>query len=86
MDEHLCFEVVQVHDDLVLEMELLALLSVDKLLLNELLHEEHIRTVLSATKIKVREKVSYTSFKGFVKVSISNRKGSCLLTWLRFEG
>ena len=63
LDEYLCFEVVQVHDDLVLEVELLALLPVDKLLLDELLHEEHVWAVLSATKIKVRENVSYTSFK-----------------------
>lgn len=47
LDKHLCFEVVQVHYDLVLEVELLATLPIDKLLLDKLLHEEHIRAVLS---------------------------------------
>jgi len=88
LDQHLRSEVVQVHNDLVLEVELLATLSINKLLLNKLLHKEHIRTVLSAKIIKVREKVSYTSFvEVFDKMRrIRDRKRRFLLTWLHFEG
>ena len=41
LDHHFLLQVVQVHDDLVVEVELLTTLSIDELSLHEVVKQEH---------------------------------------------
>ena len=52
-DEDRLLEVIQVHDDLVLEEEFLTRLSINILLLDELVHQEHVWAMIPVIRIEI---------------------------------